>query len=125
LARKDWSIEEWGSIIFSDESSIKRGAGGQRQWAWRTADQKWSTPYLQTYKKGRDLSIMVWSVIWLGGRSDLILMDIDEEAKKSGYSANSYLDVLECTMESCWEPGRTFIQNNAPIHKVRKVMEWF
>jgi transposase len=125
LERKDWTSERWGTIIFSDESSIERGAGGQRQWAWRTAAQKWSTPHLQTYKKGRDLSVMVWGAIWLGGRSDLILMDIDEEAKRSGYSANSYLDVLERTIESCWEPGRTFMQDNAPIHKARKVMDWF
>jgi Transposase len=33
LLRKDWSIEEWALIIFSDESSVERGAGGQRQWA--------------------------------------------------------------------------------------------
>jgi transposase len=123
--RKDWSVKEWRHIIFSDESSIERGAGGQRQWVWRTPQQKWSTPHLQTYKKGKDLSVMVWGAIWLGGRSDLVIMDIDEEAKRSGFSANSYLDVLEKTVESCWSPGMTFMQDNAPIHKAKKVMQWF
>jgi Transposase len=39
--RKDWSVDEWATIIFSDEISVERGAGGQREWAFRTVEQKW------------------------------------------------------------------------------------
>ena len=59
LHRKDWSTEEWACIIFSDESSVERGKGGQREWTWRTAEQKWSPQFVQTYAKGHDISIMV------------------------------------------------------------------
>ena len=43
LLRKDWSVEDWALIIFSDESSVERGRGGQREWVWRTAEQKWAS----------------------------------------------------------------------------------
>jgi hypothetical protein len=45
--------------MFSDESSVKRGKGGQREWAWRTAAQKWNPQFIQTYENGYDISIMV------------------------------------------------------------------
>lgn len=32
LIRKDWSTQEWKTIIFSDECSFERGSGSQREW---------------------------------------------------------------------------------------------
>jgi hypothetical protein len=40
----------------------------------------------------------------------------DTEAKKGGYTAQSYIDVLEEQMPRCWQPGLIFMQDNAPIH---------
>jgi hypothetical protein len=42
-----------------------------------------------------------------------------------GYTANSYLQVLNDEMPKCFEPGRTFIQDNASIHSAKKVKKWF
>lgn len=68
---------------------------------------------------------MVWGDIWIEGRSDLVMMTCDDQAKRDGYSANSYIDVLDQTIERCWQPGITFMQDNAPIHKAKKVSKWF
>lgn len=47
-------------------------------------------------KKGKDISVMVWGAISKnGGMSDLIPLERDFESKKNGYSANSYIAVLE------------------------------
>lgn len=67
---------------------------------------------------------MVWGAIWIGGRSDLVIMDRAEEGR-GGYTADSYIDVLERTIEACWQPGQIFMQDNAPIHTARKVRQWF
>ena len=50
---------------------------------------------IQATPKGKDMKIMVWAVFWGGRISDLYLLERDFEAKKMGYSANSYLDVLD------------------------------
>ena len=59
LAQKDWIIEDFRKYIFSEECSAERGAGGAQEWAWCQPDQKWSKEMAITYKKGKDISVMV------------------------------------------------------------------
>jgi len=81
LLHKDWTLENWNIIIWSDECSVERGAGARRTWVWRTPNQKWSKEMIDTYHKGKDISVMVWGAIWVGGRSDIVIMERDESQK--------------------------------------------
>jgi DDE superfamily endonuclease len=67
---------------------------------------------------------MVWGAIWLSGLSNLVIMERDEESKGGGYSANSYLKVLEQETPNCFIPGRVLMQDNASIHTAKKVQKW-
>lgn len=67
---------------------------------------------------------MVWAAIWGGKQSELTFLNRDFESKKMGYSADSYLEVLEDNLLSIWEPGLIFMQDNAPIHTAKKVAAW-
>ncbi len=67
---------------------------------------------IDTYKKSKDISVMIWGAIHGEGRSDIILMERDPDSEKSGYTANSYLTVLREQMPRIYEPGRSFMQNN-------------
>jgi len=80
---------------------------------------------IQPYTKGIDISIMVWGAIWVNGRSDLVLMDRDDDSKGGGYTANSYLQVLDEQIPKCFELGRIFMRDNASIHAAKKVKKWF
>ncbi len=68
---------------------------------------------------------MVWACFWGGGQSDLFILNRDFESKKMGYSAKSYLEVIEDQLPRCWSPGLTFMQDNAPIYKAKAVLKWF
>jgi transposase len=122
--RLEWD-DEWRNIIFSDECSLERGAGAKRAWCFRTPGQKWDKDMIQTHKKGKDLSVMIWGAIWLGGRSDIIFMERDMTAKKEGYTQKSYLKVLEEAIPTIYQPGMIFMQDNAPIHTATRVIQWF
>lgn len=67
---------------------------------------------------------MVWAAFWGDGRSDLERMERDVTAKKQEYSANSYLKILEDHLLFIWEPGLTFMHDNAPIHNAHKIRAW-
>lgn len=129
LAYRGWTKEEWGLIMWSDECSVERGRGKAQQWVFRTPAQKWDKDYVQTYKSSRDISIMVWGCFWDFGRSDLYILDRDFESKKQGYSANSYLAVLNDQVSPYYadleDPGYIFMQDNARIHTAHKVRDWF
>jgi hypothetical protein len=59
------------------------------------------------------------------GRSELYILNRDFKLKKHRYSAVSYLKVLEDQIPKCFEPGMTFMQDNALIHTAHVVRQWF
>jgi transposase len=69
---------------------------------------------------------MIWaSFSGASGRSDLAIMKRDPDAPRGGYSANSYLDMLEEYMLPDYEPGQIFMQDNARIHTAHICQEFF
>jgi hypothetical protein len=77
---------------------------------------------IETYKNSKGLSIMVW-VCFSGrlGRSDLYIIERDPESKRGGYSANSYITLLEEMIPTVWEPELLYMQDNTSIHTAKKV----
>ena len=109
--------------MWSDECSAEREKGKKRAWVWGTPADKWKPEFVETYRKGKDLRILVWGMFWGSGeRSDLYIMDRDFESKKHGYSATSYLDA---NLPGNYRNDLYFMQDNAPIHTAQKVRQWF
>ena len=70
--------------------------------------------------------VMVWaSFSGALGRSDLVVMERDKELPKGGYSAQSYIQILDDQIPQVYEPGFQFMQGNAPIYKSKPVAKWF
>lgn len=53
-------------------------------------------------------------------RLDLYAMPRESQLKREGYSANVYLSVLDDNLFRIYDPGLTFMQDNAPIHTTEK-----
>ncbi|THC88491.1 hypothetical protein EYZ11_012060 [Aspergillus tanneri] len=120
---KSYTDKDWAKIIWSDECSVEMGSGHRHKYVFRLNlfGKKWKTEYIQPYKKGKGVRVMVWAAIWGKKRSDLVRLERDFEAKKNGYTANSYLALLEELLPSIWEPGLIFMHDNARIHSAKKV----
>jgi hypothetical protein len=129
LRHQGYTAEEWGLFMWSDECSVERGRGKVQEWVFRNAAQKWNRKMIMTYKASKDICVMVWGCFWDHGRSDLYVLDRDFESKKHGYSANSYIEVLDAQLAPWYEElddeGYIFMQDNAPIHTAHKVRDWF
>ncbi len=123
--RKDWTYEDWKKVIWTDECSVERGKGKNRVWVFRTPADKWNKEMVNAVPKGKGVSVMVWAAFWGAGRSDLNKMERDSGSKKNGYSANSYIKILDDNLLSIWEPGLIFMHDNAPIHSAYKIQDWF
>jgi transposase len=52
-------------------------------------------------------------------------MNRDKSSPKNGYSARSYLEVLDDQLPTIYSPGMTFIQNTASIHTAEIIKKWF
>ena len=76
---------------------------------------------------GKPISIMIFAAMWKGGRSRLVFMERDEDARNNGYSAVSYIKALEAddSLMDNYEPGMAFQQDNAPIHTAIRTRQWF
>ena len=111
--------------MWSDECSVERGTGKQVVWVWGQHMDKWKPNMVNTYQTGKDIKVMVWGCFWGGGRSSLYLMDRDFESAKHGYSANSYIEVLDAQVPRHYTSDKWFMHNNASIHTAYKVKEWF
>jgi transposase len=127
--RENWTVIDFYNHMFSDECSAERGKGKDQEWCFGSPTNKWKPAFVTTYQKSKDISVMVWACFWYEDgkiqRSELYIMDRDFESKKHGYSANSYLEVLENNLPFCWSPGLVFMHDNASIHTAHAVTNWF
>ena len=111
--------------MWSDECSAERGRGKLIEWVFGLREDKWKPSHVTTYKKGKDLRVMVWAAFWgFGNRTPLYIMDRDFESKKGGFSANSYIEVLDANVQYMSD-DLVFMQDNASIHTARSVRDWF
>ena len=124
LERRHWRYEDWLKIMWSDECSVERGSGKERRWVFRFPYEKWEKEMIQPYLKGKGVSVMVWGAFVGKEKSNLVRMVRNPDTKRNGYTAASYMDLLDGKIPTMWEPGLLFMQDNAPIHTARIVREW-
>ena len=105
LAQKDWEVLDFMKYIFSDKCLTERRAGGATEQAWCQPAQKQSKEIVITYKKGKDILVIVQAVIWqkykTAYKSELNIFNRDQKSKKHRYTAQSYITYLTInTLES-------------------------
>ena len=72
---------------------------------FRLSGQQWDYDKVDPKRKGKDISIMIWGAIWIGGRSDCIIMPRDKQSPGGGVTTKCYLEVLEDQLPRIYEPG--------------------
>ena len=124
IAHKDWTLEDWKTVVWSDETKINHLGSDGRKWVWKQAGEGLSERLVQGTKKFGGGSLMMWGcMMWEGvgygckidGRMDgeLYVKILDEELQAS----------LEYYGKT---PGEIiFQQDNDPKHMSGKASKWF
>ena len=58
---KDWTLDDWKCVIWSDESSIWIGVNPRRQYIIRSAAEKYNPWYVKKTFKSSQVKVMVWT----------------------------------------------------------------
>ena len=124
LAHKDWTLEDWKQVIWSDETKINHLGSDGRKWVWKKAGEGLSDRLVEGTVKFGGGSVMVWGcMFWDGpgyackidGRmdGDLYVKIMEEDLKASmDYYGKSPEEVV-------------FQQDNDPKHTCKKAKNWF
>lgn len=82
LKHKDWTVNQWRKVIWSDEAFVAQESSKAREWVFETPQQKWDRYKITTVPNEKPFRIIVWGAFWGSERSDLHLLKRDWESKK-------------------------------------------
>ena len=121
---KSWGPSDWKNVIFSDESKFNLIGSDGRKRVWRQKNERYLPECTQKTVVGGGGSVMLWGCITYEKLGPLIQVN-------GRLTSLTYIsDILEPLLQF-WRVFRRrkkeayYMQDNAPIHKGKSVMEWF
>jgi transposase len=112
---KEWTVEDWKRIVFSDESSFQRDRRVRKVWTRKKR--------VQLERVKHEPNIMIWGGISFHGATPISVV-------KGSINSEKYQEVLdECLLEPMREIYKSepwmFMQDNAPPHVSKATRKWF
>jgi transposase len=124
LAHKDWTVEDWKRVLWSDETKINRLGSDGLKWAWARKGDPLSNRLIRETRNFGGGSLMFWGCMGWNGTG----LGCKLEGTMTKFV---YLDILRDelmgTLEHFgWEPADVlFQQDNASSHKSKVCIKWF
>jgi hypothetical protein len=123
-SHKEWTLEDWKRVIWSDETKINRLGSDGRKWVWKEVEEQLNDRVVEGTVKFGGGNVMVWGCMgWDGvGYATRIEGKMD---------ADLYVSIMEDELqESLHYYNKTptdiiFQQDNDPKHTSRKAQNWF
>ena len=131
---KDWTIEDWKKVIWSDECSVWIGVNPRRQWVIRPPGERLNRKYVKKTFKSAQVKVMVWACFTGDRLGPLVVCD------EGGIGANEYEDILYdglfSLIDDILQPSESnpiqvadentflFMQDNARCHKAECILEF-
>jgi len=67
LSHKEWTLEDWKRVVWSDETNVNRLGSDGRKWVWKRVGEPLTDRLVQGTKKFGGGSIMVWGCMTWDG----------------------------------------------------------
>jgi transposase len=122
-SHKDWTVEDWKRVVFSDETKINRFGSDGKKWSWRRDIEPLQPRSVKATVKGGGGSLMIWGCVTSQG--------VGYIAEIEGImDQNLYLEILEGELADTIEyyeieaEKMIFMQDNDPKHTAKKVQNY-
>ncbi len=122
-AHKDWTVEDWKDVVFSDETKINRFGSDGCEWAWfRDKEGLQKRNVKQTVKHGGG-GLMLWGCITVDGVGYLAEIE-------GTMDSDLYMEILEGELRRTIdyyeidEDRMVFQQDNDSKHKAKKTADF-
>jgi hypothetical protein len=123
LRHREWTVEDWKRVIWSDETKINRIGSDGKQWVWKQVGEGLIEREVQGTVKFGGGNIMVWGCMGWNGVGQLAEVE-------GRMDADQYVDILgNHLLASFQESGIPeedwiFQQDNDPKHTSKKAKNW-
>lgn len=118
---KDWTVEQWRKVIWTDEASFEVGKNVRRRRIWRKPQEKYNNDCLEpTFKSGRT-SIMVWSAFSDNQKAQPAIIPPDQRTAKDfvgivyEHNLKEFMDKVQDSI---------LMEDGAPVHTSRVPQKW-
>ena len=121
---KNWTIDDWKRVIWTDESSFEIGKNSRQTLVWRRTDERFHS-YCTTpsFKSGRT-SVMVWGAFLAGKKLPLVFMPpgrrtaVDFVQLVYELTLGPFLDTQETSGKL------VLMEDGAPVHRSNVPKVW-
>ena len=72
IAYKDWTVEDFEKVIWSNECSVENSKDPKQQWVFREPGEKWLADCIHPKEKDKRISLMVWEYFWGKKKGSLV-----------------------------------------------------
>ncbi|KAG0727570.1 Transposable element Tcb1 transposase [Chionoecetes opilio] len=117
---RDWPLDKWRALLWSDESTFCVSGGGPAKVYHRPGSDPTEPRYTRKTTK-HPPSLMVWGCFTFHGIGNLVIFP-----KNTTVNKVVYFDLLNDHLEACFEKtqAQIFQQDGASCHTARDVIQW-
>jgi len=119
---KDWTVEQWASVLFSDEMAIKLFMERRsKDYIWRTAEEEFHPDCINYKRCPKGIGLMFWGVFRKGKMGPGLFFNLEK-----GESVDSMIyrdQILLRPLQQFWKESfrdvtsPIVMEDNAPVHK--------
>ena len=123
-SHKNWTIDDWMRVIWSDETKINRFCSDGMSWCWKSDGNSLQNHHVQQTVKFGGGSIMIWGCMTSKGAGFMCKIN-------DTMTLHVYLEVLQDELQKTIEyyefnPANIiFQQDNARCHTTRMIQNYF